>query len=1216
MSEGLTRKKRIRAGHKASATRMLTNINGLLSTLEPGPTTDTSRLTQLKLSLQEKLETLRQYDSEILDLTEEDQLVTEIEQADIFKEEIYTAITKIDKLVGLISSSPHTSSHVRAPSDVPPPTRDSTHHAKLPKLTLKSFNGDITTWISFWDSYNSAIHQNTELADIDKFNYLKSLLEKSAADAIAGLALTTANYEEAILILKKRFGNKKQIIGRHMDLLLNADAVTSDQNLKGLRQLYDHVESHVRSLKSLGVTSENYGSLLASVLMNKLPHELKLIITRKREEDWNLDSILGEIEKEIEARERARPGNVVQMRDKRLTNEHPTASTLLSGAANRACCYCSQAHSSDVCTNVTDGEARKKILKKSGRCFVCLKRGHISKECRSKYKCSKCGNRHHVSICSKTPVSDTTTDMTSTSSTSKTHVNLTTTSSQAKASNLNPDATIFQVPTTVSMYIDSNKTILLQTARTCICNVNMPEYSMEIRAVLDTGSQRSYITERAKKALKLKSEDEQRMSIMTFGAQKGKELNCEVVRIRMQLRNGLNQEMKLFVVPQICEPLTAQPINICTKKFDHLCQLDMADSSDGKTAVDIELLIGADYYWDLATGHTRRGESGPVAICTKLGWVLSGPAPAVLRDQFSTNLMTVHSSDVTTQSPSISNLDNILHSFWELESLGISDLDHNVLTEFNKNIEFKDGRYEVSLPWKESHPMLPSNYQLSLNRLHGLLHRLRHQPTVLQQYDNVIQDQLKRGMIQPVQDVEGLQEAKVHYLPHHAVIIRQDRETTKLRVVYDASAKRQGAPSLNSCLHSGFNFEQCILDILLRFRTYKIAITADVEKAFLMIAISEKDRDALRFLWVDDINKDTPEVCKFRFTRVVFGVTSSPFLLNATIQHHLKKYESYHKELVENLLQSIYVDDIVSGVQDDKDAILMYKQSKSLFKAGGFNLRKFVTNSKHIQEKIDQEEGITNTILATTSSDETYTKSTLGMTQIPLDGEQKVLGIRWNVSSDCFVLSIQDIAHLAKQTEPTKRHIVSVIGKIYDPLGYLSPVVVKFKIFFQELCESKVGWDQPLTGVLLGKWNFLASSIQGNYQIAIPRYIFEGISQIVEAYRLQGFCDASTKAYGAVVYLQIQTSTRNFIRFVASKTRVAPLHKQTIPRLELLSALLLSRLMVSITNSLKSVLKLSEPKCYTDSKVTLYWILGISKEWKQFVQNRVTEIRKCISPNH
>ena len=211
----------------------------------------------------------------------------------------------------MTTSNPRaTSSHTREPSAIPPSPRDSVHRAKLPELTLKSFNGDTTAWISFWDSHNSAIHyQNPDLSDIDKFNYLKSLLEKLAADAIAGLALTAANYDEGISILKKRFGNKKQTIGRHMDLLVSVDAVTSDQNLKDLRHLYDHIESHVRSLKSLGVASDNYGSLLASVLMNKLPQELKLIITRKREEDWNLDGILGEVEKEIEARERAQPIN-------------------------------------------------------------------------------------------------------------------------------------------------------------------------------------------------------------------------------------------------------------------------------------------------------------------------------------------------------------------------------------------------------------------------------------------------------------------------------------------------------------------------------------------------------------------------------------------------------------------------------------------------------------------------------------------------------------------------------------------------------------------------------------------------------------------------------------------------------------------------------------------------------------------------------------------
>ena len=280
----------------------------------------------------------------------------------------------------------------------------------------------------------------------------------------------------------------------------------------------------------------------------------------------------------------------------------------------------------------------------------------------------------------------------------KTHVHLTATPGQAPVSNLNPDATTFEIPTTVSMYIDSNKTVLLQTAHTCIYNVNMPELSMEIQAVLDVGSQRSYITERAKKALQLKPEDKQRMFIMTFGAKEGKELTCKVVQIGMKLRDDVNQELQLFAVSQICEPLTPQPINIYTQKFEHLFQLDMADSLDGKMAVDVELLIGADYYWDLTTGHICRGDSGPVAIHTKLGWVLSGPAPTAARDHCSTNLLTVHSSDVTSQNSSISNLDNIRQSFWELESLGIKDLEHTMFTEFERNIQFKDGRYEVLLP--------------------------------------------------------------------------------------------------------------------------------------------------------------------------------------------------------------------------------------------------------------------------------------------------------------------------------------------------------------------------------------------------------------------------------------------------------------------------------------------------------------------------------------
>jgi len=143
-------------------------------------------------------------------------------------------------------------------------------------------------WTSFWDSYQSAIHLNSELTEVDKFNYLRSLLEHTAFDAIAGLTLSAANYQQAIEILRKRFGNKQVIISKHMDTLMNMDAISSDRNLKELRRLYDHTESHVRSLKSLGIEAASYGALLSPVLLAKLLPDLRLIVSRKVS-DSNLD---------------------------------------------------------------------------------------------------------------------------------------------------------------------------------------------------------------------------------------------------------------------------------------------------------------------------------------------------------------------------------------------------------------------------------------------------------------------------------------------------------------------------------------------------------------------------------------------------------------------------------------------------------------------------------------------------------------------------------------------------------------------------------------------------------------------------------------------------------------------------------------------------------------------------------------------------------------
>ena len=213
------------------------------------------------------------------------------------------------------------------------------------------------------------------------------------------------------------------------------------------------------------------------------------------------------------------------------------------------------------------------------------------------------------------------------------------------------------------------------------------------------------------------------------------------------------------------------------------------------------------------------------------------------------------------------------------------------------------------------------------------------------------------------------------------------------------------------------------MDIILRFRTHRIALIADIEKAFLQFSIEEGDRDALRFLWFDDVAKGYPEIVTLRFTRVPFGGTSSPFLLNATIQHHLKKYMATFPPTVQKLSRSMYVDDVAFGAESDESAYKLYVDSKSILRAGGFNLRKFLTNSSDLQDKIKKNESLLHGDQhpVDKADIESYTKFTLGTTQQVNTGETKVLGVKWNPLTDCLVFDFNDIASRALSLEPTKR---------------------------------------------------------------------------------------------------------------------------------------------------------------------------------------------------
>lgn len=1127
----------------------------------------------MRLGFNEKLETLRRLDEEIVGLLDDDAAVlAEIDQADQVKDNIYDALIKIDRLdIGGRTTTP-TAGAVAAPT--PRLTR-----AKLPELALRKFDGNLMAWMTIWDSFESTVHNNPELSEVDKFTYLKSSLEKAAKEAIAGLSLTAANYTEAIDVLKGRFGNPDLIISKHMDALTSLPFVSSDSDLQGLRQLYDKVESHIRGLKGLSVSADSYCSLLSPVLIKKLTPELRLMLSRNVPPDgWKIDTLMTSLRGEIEARERAVVPSKMVVRQR---NGTPTA-IMFSGGKSSECCYCSQdGHSSTNCPVVVSVEARKQTLRNEGRCYNCTRKGHMGRECKVTSKCTKCQGRHHTSICTKGTQSA---------------------APVAKPSSkggLNPKAEPFGGPEAASLYVESGQMILLQTAKAVVYNPENPSIQTDARVILDSGSQRSYISSRLKKRLSLRERDKKPLSIVTFGSNDGKQQNCSVVQVGMRAKDGPDLYLQLLTVPLICGPLSVTPSQYCKTQFPHLRQLDLADEEEQGGEPDI--LVGSDQYWEIISGETRRGEHGPVAMYTKLGWVLSGPLTGIDDDLSQTSLVT-HVLRGDTE-PQAKRLDKQLQAFWDLESIGTVDSEDTVYDQFKDNVVFNKGRYEVSLPWKDNCPSISVNYNLSRRRLLALLRRLKNDPELFASYDAIIQEQLRKGIVQVVDKDKAIEGDRIHYLPHHPVV-RKDKDTTKVRVVYDASAKEDG-PSLNECLYTGPKFKQKILDILVRFRLHAVVVTADIEKAFLMIVVTERDRDVLRFLWVRNIHDNPPVVQTFKFNRVVFGVSCSPFLLNATLQTHLESMQAQNPPLISNLAQSLYVDDLISGGSTDTEAYELYTGAKMILKEGGFNLRKFITNSRELQNRVDQEERC-QSFCGTTES---YAQTTLGTSQKPNQGEHKVLGVLWDPDNDHLIVSLVDVAVVAETVLPTKRSVVSTVGKIYDPLGVLAPVTINFKIFFQELCQAGLTWDEPLQGTLLEKWTKLISSLKGP-PIHLHRCYHQRNTEPITSHQLIGFCDASTAAYAAVVYLVMNTPTTRKASLVVAKTRVAPTHTQTVPRLELLAAFLLAKLITNVAHMLESLVSLQPSLCYTDSQIVFHWIHGRDKTWKPFVQNRVREIRQ------
>lgn len=789
------------------------------------------------------------------------------------------------------------------------------------------------------------------------------------------------------------------------------------------------------------------------------------------------------------------------------------------------CLFCdSTEHESSNCEKAKKMglSERRECVKRKRACFNCLKMGHSFRTCRVNLKCAWCSRRHVILMCPEMSKED------------------------SNSKSIEP----VKNECNLASYCSDPK-VFMQTLRVKIRNIDS---HLVIRAVIDTGSQKSYITEEAAERLHYEPIAEQHMTHSLFGGAKSDTVRHKKFIVRLSSLDD-NYSCNFVALDQriICEEIPSIKRGVWLEELRKL-NVDITDVHQDNQSVSV--LIGADIAGKLLTGRRHILKCALVAVETYLGWTLMGKVPGSEKRE-----------DATTVAISMFVKDRKISDLWTLDVLGIREpFENKTVKEHEKEVSEallqtvkvnEKGRYEVKLPWLENHPPLNDNKELAIRRLQSTVKRLKGD-NVFSDYDLVFDEWLAEGIIERVPVSEEANWG--HYLPHRHVI--KENSTTKIRPVFDASAKDQRFPSLNECLEKGPNLIELVSSILLRFREGNNGIISDIKKAFLQISIDQKDRDFLRFFWFDKQGN----IVILRHCRVVFGVSCSPFILGAVINMHLREViesldnnlkTTFLKENIVRLLQSFYVDNYVTSVNSVEQVIKFISDAKAVMELAGFDLRGWEYNGDNSHEN-----------------------------------QVAVLDTVWDKRFDTLSLNMPALDQFCKE-KVTKRNILSLAHRIFDPLGICCPIALCPRILLQETWTQKLSWDDEVSVDIKNRFLSWVQDLDDLKNIQIPRCLLGKISEGDDV-SIHTFCDASKLAYATVVFIRIENSSGVKVNFVQAKSRVAPINKEksdgrrSIPRLELLAAAIGVRLTVSILDSLN--FKNAKVYYWSDSSTVLAWV--------------------------
>ncbi|XP_067142348.1 uncharacterized protein [Centruroides vittatus] len=1025
---------------------------------------------------------------------------------------------------------------------------------KLPRLELPVFNGKYDEWLSFRDLFTATVHNNSTLSSAQKLQYLKSSVRQDAALLIQSIPITDGNYQEAWDTLLKRYNHNREIIDSYIQKLFKQPNI-AHESATALRHLLDTTNECIRALKVLKQPVQHWDSILLYILREKMDQESRRQweLAQKDAEEPTFKNITSFLEQRARALAVSQPNihsdqSRPTSRLRQFSQSKQISAAAHHGIVQPACPICHGPHSVFKCSTFLGASVneRRDLVKKHELCYNCLKLGHPATKCKAGH-CKKCSHKHNTLIHQDGP-----------------HDSATTSSRVVEP----------EVMSHMSKQSSGHRQVLLSTA--VIQVRNFQGELQPCRALLDSASQTSFITERCAQQLRLKRKPSNVTisGINSTGISTASSSLC--INIRVTSSNSEDICVETLITPNVTTNLPnfhCDPSN-----WAHIKGLQLADPTFHKPGT-IDILLGADVYNEVICPGQCKGPPGtPSALNTVFGWVLSGP---IGLNQPPVSVKVHHCS-----------INNQLKKFWELEEL--PEIRHLTTQEqlcetifYSTHSRDSTGRYVVRLPFKNSTHRLGESRKTAIRRFQQLEHRLQGNNNLYNQYKSFLDEYLSLGHMEAIRQEEiQLNPSRTYYLPHHAVF-KDTSTTTKLRVVFDASAKTTTGHSLNDELLVGPRIQDELLSLLIRFRFPVVAMVADLEKMYRQIWIHPDDRDFQRIIWR---NHPTEPLKDYRLLTVTYGTASAPYLATKVLQQ-LAKDEGARFPLAATVLtQDFYVDDLMTGANSTEEALRLQAELIQLTQQGGFNLRKWVSNHPLILDAISPE---------------------LREIQLPfqIDNEKsvKTLGLQWHPATDHLSFTATT---LPEHINSTKRTILSDIARIFDPLGLLAPVTIRAKLMLQELWQLKSDWDDHLPRDLEKRWQAFRDQLDQIRTIKIQRCV--GQSSI-EDISLHGFCDASERAFAAAVYLRTMAHNKGSqVYLIAAKTRVAPLKTTSLPRLELCGAVLLARLIRTIQSSLRR--PITEVHAWSDSTITLSWLSSSPQRWKTFVANRVAEVQTTI-PN-